>query len=38
MSNQVTKVKEPLLRMAKRDTITSKQAWILTLLIVFMIC
>ena len=27
MSNQVSKTKEPLLRMAKRDAITSKQAW-----------
>lgn len=27
MSNQVSKTKEPLLRMAKRDAITTKQAW-----------
>ena len=29
MSNQVSKIKEPLLRMAKRDAISSKQAWMI---------
>lgn len=29
MSRQEIKIKEPLLRMAKRDTISSKQAWMI---------